>query len=131
MNLEQLTETLIDIESVTGNEQEILNFIEDYLIKNKFTGEIIKNDGGLIAYHSKSNSKVAWVDWIISDKNYKDKESRKEGIIYLIQALTEICKQLGYAYCYALVKHDGLIKTYEDLGYIKADNYNQELIKHL
>ena len=31
MNLEQLTETLIDIESVTGNEQEILNFIEDYL----------------------------------------------------------------------------------------------------
>jgi|TARA_Y100000289_G_scaffold48334_1_gene48798 hypothetical protein len=79
----------------------------------------------------KSNSKVAWVDWIISDKNYKDKESRKEGIIYLIQALTEICKQLGYAYCYALVKHEGLIKTYEDLGYIKADNYNQELIKHL
>ncbi len=61
MNLEQLTETLIDIESVTGNEQEILNFIEDYLIKNKFTGEIIKNDGGLIAYHSKSNSKVALV----------------------------------------------------------------------
>jgi len=79
----------------------------------------------------KSNSKVAWVDWIISDKNYKDKESRKEGIIYLIQALTEICKQLGYTYCYALVKHEGLIKTYEDLGYIKADNYNQELIKHL
>ena len=61
MKLEQLTETLIDIESVTGNEQEILTFIEDYLIKNKFTGEIIKNDGGLIAYHSKSNSKVALV----------------------------------------------------------------------
>ena len=46
MKLEQLTETLIDIESVTGNEQEILTFIEDYLNKNKFTGEIIKNDGG-------------------------------------------------------------------------------------
>ena len=79
----------------------------------------------------KSNSKVAWVDWIISDKNYKDKESRKEGITYLIQALTEICKQLGYTYCYALVKHERLIKTYEGLGYTKADNYNQELIKHL
>ena len=79
----------------------------------------------------KSNSKVAWVDWIISDKNYKNKESRKEGITYLIQALTEICKQLNYKYCYALINHKGLIKTYEDLGYIKADNYNQELIKHL
>ena len=61
MNLEQLTETLIDIESVTGNEQEVLTFIEDYLTKNKFSGEIIKNDGGLIAYHSKTNSKVALV----------------------------------------------------------------------
>ncbi len=61
MNLEQLTETLIDIESVTGNEGEVLSFIEDYLIKNKFSGEIIKNDGGLIAYHSKEKSKIALV----------------------------------------------------------------------
>ncbi len=44
MNLEQLTETLIDIESVTGNEGEVLTFIEDYLIKNKFSGEVIKNE---------------------------------------------------------------------------------------
>jgi hypothetical protein len=79
----------------------------------------------------KSNSKVAWVDWIISDKNYKDKESRKEALTYLIEALTEICKQLGYTYCYALINHKGLIKTYENLGYIKADKYNQELIKYL
>ena len=59
------------------------------------------------------------------------KNTRKEGIKYLIEALTEICKQLGYTYCYALINHKGLIKTYEDLGYIKADNYNQELIKYL
>ena len=61
MNLEQLTETLIDIESVTGNEGEVLSFIEDYLVKNKFSGEIIKNEGGLIAYHSKEKSKIALV----------------------------------------------------------------------
>ena len=30
-----------------------------------------------------------------------------------------------------IINHKGLIKTYEDLGYIKADNYNQELIKQL
>ena len=58
MKLEQLTETLIDIESVTGNEQEILTLL-DYLNKNKFTGEIIKNDGGLIAYHSKQILKLS------------------------------------------------------------------------
>jgi Cellulase M and related proteins len=81
LNLEQLTETLIDIESVTGNEQEILNFIENYLIKNKFTGEIIKNDGGLIAYHSKSNSKVALVGHVdpvpIVDDQKKLSDSKK------------------------------------------------------
>lgn len=106
---------------------------KDFLPDNGTGGFMVYNKDIPICagFIYKSNSKVAWVDWIISDKNYKDKESRKEGIKYLIQALTEICKQLGYAYCYALVNHEGLIKTYEDLGYIKADNYNQELIKHL
>ena len=61
MNLEQLTETLIDIESVTGNEEEVLTFIEDYLIKNEYLGEIIKNEGGIIAYRSKTKSKIALV----------------------------------------------------------------------
>ena len=55
MNLNELTETLIDISSVTGDEKEIINFIEEYLTQNKFTGEIIKNEGGLIAYHSKTD----------------------------------------------------------------------------
>ena len=41
------------------------------------------------------------------------------------------CCKLNFKYCYALINHKGLIKTYEDLGYIKADNYNQELIKQL
>ena len=61
MNLNELTETLIDISSVTGDEKEIINFIEEYLTQNKFTGEIIKNEGGLIAYHSKTDSKIALV----------------------------------------------------------------------
>ena len=105
----------------------------DFLPDNGKGGMIVF-DGDIpvcAGYIYLTNSGVAWVDWIISDKNYKDKESRKEGIKYLIQALTEICKQLNFKYCYALINHKGLIKTYEDLGYIKADNYNQELIKQL
>ena len=31
MNLNELTQKLIDIESVTGNENEVINFIEKYL----------------------------------------------------------------------------------------------------
>jgi len=106
---------------------------KDFLPDNGTGGFMVYNKDIPICagFIYKTNSNVAWVDWIISNKNYKDKESRKEGITYLVQSLTEICKQLDYKYCYALINHKALIKTYERLGYTKADNYNQELIKHL
>jgi hypothetical protein len=78
-----------------------------------------------------TNSKVAWVDWIISNKEYKKKPQRKEALDLLITTLTNICKDTGNKYCYALIKNKSLIKTYETLGYTSADNYTQEMIKVL
>ena len=78
-----------------------------------------------------TNSKVAWVDWIISSRNYSKKPQRKEALDLLITTLTNICKDTGNKYCYALIKNKSLIKTYEDLGYTAADNYSQEMIKKL
>ena len=49
MNLVGTLEDLISINSVTGDEESILDFIEDFLIKNNFNGEVIRNDGGIIA----------------------------------------------------------------------------------
>ena len=77
-----------------------------------------------------TNSKVAWVDWIISSKSYRG-EGRKEAIKLLVETLTNICKNTGYKYSYALIKHPSLIDTYVDLGYIKADGYTSEMIKVL
>jgi hypothetical protein len=78
-----------------------------------------------------TNSKVAWVDWIISNKEYKKKPQRKEALDLLITTLTNICKDTGNKYCYALIKNKSLIKTYETLGYTSADSYTQEMIKVL
>ena len=78
-----------------------------------------------------TNSSVAWVDWIISSKTYNVKPTRKEAIKLLISALTELCKQVGYKYTYALIKHPSLIEIYEGCGYIKGDNYTTEMIKLL
>ncbi len=103
MNLDKLTETLIDIESITGSEGKILSFIEEYLINNKFSGEIIKNDGGLIAYHSKKESKIALVghvDTVPLDENQErlsDSEKisgrgavdMKSGIAVMLNALLD------------------------------------------
>jgi hypothetical protein len=78
-----------------------------------------------------TNSKAAWVDWIISNKKYINKPKRKEAIELLISSLTGICKSAGSKYCYALIKHPGLINTYKKLGYTQGDSYTSEMIKNL
>lgn len=78
-----------------------------------------------------TNSKVAWVDWIISNKEYRKKPERSDAIKLLVETLTNICRNTGHKYTYALIKHPGLIDTYQELGYIKGDGYIGELIKVL
>lgn len=78
-----------------------------------------------------TNSQVAWVDWIISSPEYRKKPERKEAILFLISTLTELAKQTGHKYSYALLKHKSLISSYEALGYSKSDTYQVEMIKVL
>jgi hypothetical protein len=78
-----------------------------------------------------TNSKVAWVDWIISSDTYRKKPERGEAIKLLVETLTNICKNTGHKYSYALIKHPGLSNVYEELGYAKGDKYVGEMIKAL
>ena len=98
-------------------------------------------EGGIIVYDGdtpvcagflyNTNSKVAWVDWVISNKQYRVKPNRKEAIELLIDSLTNMAKGMGKSFTYALIKHNGLIQTYESLGYTQGDSYNKEMIKAL
>jgi hypothetical protein len=98
-------------------------------------------EGGIIVYEGETpvcagfmyltNSKVSWVDWIISNKEYTKKPQRKDAITLLVSTLTKICKNTGSKYVYALIKNQSLIGVYEDLGYIKGDSYTSEMIKVL
>jgi hypothetical protein len=97
-------------------------------------GGIIIYDGDVpicAGYMYLTNSKVGWVDWIISNKNYTNKELRKDAISMLVSRLTDICGLVGCKYVYALIKNQSLIKMYEELGYIKGDSYTSEMIKVL
>ena len=95
--------------------------------------------GGLIIYDGDTpvcagfmyatNSAVAWVDWIISNKNYRKKPNRSEALRLLVESLTSICKSTGHEYVYALIKHSSLLQTYRDVGYVDGDTYNKEMIK--
>lgn len=128
------------------NESDYHNILVDWWIQ--WNWEPPKKDflpddgkGGIIVYDGETpiiagfiyitNSKVSWVDWIISNKQYKIKEKRAEAKKMLIESLTNICKNSGSKYGYALIKNKALIKTYQDLGWSKGDIYTSEMIKLL
>jgi hypothetical protein len=128
------------------NESDYHNILVDWWIqwsweppKRNFLPD--NGTGGIIVYDGETpvcagflyvtNSDVSWVDWIISNKEYKMKDKRREAIILLISSLTNIAKNSGASYAYALIKNNSLIKTYEDLGYVKGDTYTSEIIKLL
>lgn len=76
-----------------------------------------------------TNSKVAWVDWIISNKGYRKKPQRRQALELLLETLTDMSHSTGYRYIYALIKSPSLIGIYEKFGYLKGDTYTSEMIK--
>ena len=105
--------------------------------------DFLPNDGkgGIIVYDEDvpvcagfmyiTNSKAAWVDWIISNKEYTKKPQRKDAIKLLVSTLTNICEKSGNKYIYALIKSESLINIYQDIGYVKGSTYTTEMIKLL
>ena len=78
-----------------------------------------------------TNSQVAWLDWIISNKSYRKKPQRKNALLMLIESLSNVSKGSGASYAYALLKHNSLIELYKENGFIKGDVYSSEMIKGL
>jgi hypothetical protein len=78
-----------------------------------------------------TNSKASWVDWIISSKEYTDRDKRRKALLLLISSLTDICRKSGSKYCYALIKHPSLMNVYKEVGYYQGDSYTSEMIKTL
>ena len=61
MSLDKLTRDLIAIDSVTGNEDKILKFIEGYLIDEGYSNNIELHDGGLVVGNIIKDSVVALI----------------------------------------------------------------------
>lgn len=106
---------------------------KDFLPDNGKGGFVVTDEGVPICagFLYITNSKVSWVDWIISNPDYRKKPHRKQAMILLIDTLTNVSKNLGNRYVYALIKHPSLIETYKQVGYVKGDTYQSEMIKLL
>lgn len=77
-----------------------------------------------------TNSKTAWVEYIISNSKYKDSD-RSKAIEFLINGLTMIAKDNGYKHIFTSLNNENLIKKYIKCGYIAADKGCTQMVKNL
>ena len=76
-----------------------------------------------------TNSGIAWVDWVITNKQYRGAGGRREAIDLLVASLTETAKLAGYMYVYTLFKNRHLVDYFSRAGYAQGGSYTGEMIK--
>lgn len=104
---------------------------KDFLPEDGIGGLII-TDGDIpvcAGFIYNTNSKVAWIDWIVSNKQYRVKGKRKEAILLLIDSLTNICKSTSHKYIFSNNNNRFLIDYFVESGYIVGCKNSVELIK--
>jgi hypothetical protein len=97
--------------------------------------------GGLIVYDGDipvcagflylTNSKVALVNWVVSNKEYRGKKNRTIAIQFLLNALTDSAKLAGCEWVYTHIKSWQLEHYFEEVGFIKSCVYASEFIKKI
>jgi hypothetical protein len=105
---------------------------KDFLPSGPFQGIIVFDQETPVcaAYVYTTNSAVAWIDWVISNPNYRKKPHRKQAIKMVIEVCEQVLKTTGgIKYVYALIKNTSLIETYKSCGYVQGDKYQTEMIK--
>lgn len=75
-----------------------------------------------------SNSNIAWIEWIISDKNYK--EERSKAISLLLDTLILTSEKIKIKYVFATNDNKNLINTFINKGFRKG-SITTELIKKI
>ena len=105
---------------------------KDFLPENGLGGIMVsKGDTGICAgFLYFTNSKAAWCEFIVSNKEYKD-DDRSLAIKVLLDSLSEMGRWKGVKYVYTSLKNDSLIEKYKDCGYIQGSTGCTELIKIL
>jgi|TARA_B100001094_G_scaffold148503_1_gene143805 hypothetical protein len=77
-----------------------------------------------------SNSKVAWLEWIISNPDYKEKD-RDEAVETLIITSEEVCRKLGYNFMFSIGRNQNLINKHKKLGWSVDNTRSHELVKKI
>lgn len=105
---------------------------KEMLPMNGTGGLIIESDGHPIiaGFLYLTNSKIAWLEWIISDKNYKNK-NKKEALELLINSLESIAKSTGAEMIFSVGKNKSVLNTHKKLGYTIDEDPSYEISKKI
>jgi succinyl-diaminopimelate desuccinylase len=103
LNLIETTKNLIKINSVTGSEEDVIQFIKSELNNKGFKGKILEQEGGLVAIPENSSSRIALVGHVdtvpISENQIKSDDEdlifgrgsvdMKSGVALIMKSLLE------------------------------------------
>jgi hypothetical protein len=105
---------------------------KDTLPMNGIGGLMVYKDDILIAagFLYLSNSKVAWLDWIVSNPQYRESD-RKEALEMLINTLEEVARQQNYSIIISIARNKSLINIHKKLGYTVDETPSYEISKKI
>ncbi len=103
---------------------------KDMLPDNGTGGIMVENKGENIVagFLYWSNSKLVWLDWIISNPN-ADKKIRKQAIEMLILTAEQMVKDAGSKYMMSISRSNSLLKIHEKIGWSIDKTPSHEMIK--
>jgi len=94
------------------------------------TGLIVSKDGVDICagFLYLTNSKVALTEFVVSNKDYKEKD-RSDAIQFLLDCIVVLAEDNGCKYAHVILKNKSLVEKYKETGYIVSDDNVTEMVK--
>ena len=105
---------------------------KEFLPDDGKSGFMIEKNNQLVAcgFLYITNSKVAFLGWVISNPKYKQKD-RKKVIKKLISNIEDICRDMDYKYMFTVCSNRYLINMHRDLNWEDCKRPSYEIIKNL
>ena len=104
--------------------------VKDMLPDNGTGGIMVENKGENIVagFLYWSNSKLVWLDWIISNPK-TNRDIRQEAIKKLILTAESMTKEAGSKFMMSISRSNSLLKIHKELGWTIDPDSSHEMIK--
>ena len=102
------------------------------LPENGLSGLMVEKNGIRIVsgFIYMTNSKVALLEWVVSNPDYRQKD-RKLAIELLLCTAEDFCKGLGCDYMFSIGRNKHLIETHRKVGWSVDNVPSYEIIKKI